>query len=93
MEPLRLHWEGKDKGWILDTVLALDPHHVKYVIEKTLPIQIERWRSLPPGDMKDDLEFAIKELQKGKVNQWVIPGNSHFQSTERTSPKKTFYME
>lgn len=94
MEPLKLHWEGRQIGWVLDTITLLSDHHIKYVIEKTVPIQKQRWRSLRPGDEKNELEYAIKLLEAGKIQQWIIPmgdGIAPFQSTERMQPTKFFY--
>ena len=89
---LKLHWEG-EHGWILDTVTLLSPAHIKYVVDKTLPIQLQRWRGLKPGNEKEALGQAIELLKQYKISQWLIEGHAPFQSTQRTTQKQTFYME
>ena len=95
MQPLRLHWEGKELGWVLDTDIHISDGHLRFVLEKSIPIQIERWRGLPPGDIKDDLEYAIKLLQNGNVKQWIRPIDGFttgFKSTVKETSKTIIYM-
>lgn len=68
---LRLHWDDT-AGWILDVPWMMPLDFVKRTIEYALPRQIDRWRSLPPGDKKDALKSNIELLQQGKVTQKIV---------------------
>lgn len=85
---VRLHWDAVD-GWLLDVPVVL-PSIPQPAIDWMVKQQIERWRGLPPGEKKDQLAGAIKDLQAGKIRQLLKDhdgdGYSHpFASTERTT--------
>jgi hypothetical protein len=68
---VRLHWDHQ-AGWILDVPWMMPDDFVKKTIDYAIPRQIDRWRSLPPGSKKDDLEASIKLLQQHKVTQKIV---------------------
>ncbi len=68
---VRLHWDA-EAGWILDVPWNLPNDFVKRTAEYAVPRQVDRWRALPPGEKKDELERAIKLLQAGKVTQKIV---------------------
>lgn len=70
MNALRLRWI--DGSWLLDVPAPLSNLALQRVIEWALPRQVDRFRSLPPGDKKDELKGAIEALQAGRVQQRVV---------------------
>lgn len=68
---LRLHWDS-EIGWILDVPILLPDHVVSSSIKWAIPLQVDRYRSLPIGDKKDELKKAIKLLIQGKVQQRIV---------------------
>lgn len=92
-EPLRLHWDAVN-GWMVDVPTPLTERQLQGIIDWSVPKQIDRWRSLPVGDKKDQLELAIKDLMAGKLNQRVLDEHgvfNIFKSTERTSTRVISY--
>lgn len=88
----RLHLT--DIGWVLDVPHALPAQTLARIAKWALPHQLDRLRSLPPGDRYDALSDACKLLQQGKIIQRVVGqrGNSlgdivGFQATKATSTK------
>lgn len=71
MKNYRLHWDAKE-GWVVDTDIALSDFQLKKICDWATPRQVDRWRSLPPGEKKDELGKAIKLLQKGAIRQRVV---------------------
>lgn len=71
MRNLRLHWDAQ-AGWYLDVPAALSRPALQRVIDWALPRQIDRWRSLPVGDRRDQLATAIQQLQDGLVEQRLV---------------------
>jgi len=68
----RVYWTGT--VWHVQIAHAIDPRMAKNIIDFLRPIQVQRWRSLPPGDLKDDCERSIKALDECKIEQ-VFVGN------------------
>ena len=88
-EPMRLHWDA-EHGWLVDVPTALTDRQLQGIIDWSVPKQIDRWRSLPVGEKKDQLKSAIEELQAGKLRQRVLDQHgvfNLFNSTERTSTR------
>lgn len=71
MNNLRLHWDAQE-GWLLDVPTALSKPALQRVVEWSIPKQVARFQSLPPGDKKDDLKRAIESLREGKVRQRLV---------------------
>lgn len=77
MRHIRLYWrapeEGTDSGWFLDTPLLLTGAQLHSLIRRSfLPKQIDRFRSLPPSDKKDQLKLGIEQLKRGEVRQRLV---------------------
>lgn len=73
MRDLNLWYSGDPEvGWYLDVPFALPRSALQRAVEYVLPKQIDRWRSLPHGDMRDDLAKGIRALQAGKIEQRVV---------------------
>lgn len=68
---LRLHWDAQ-QGWILDVPWLLPAAAVRNAAGLAVKKQIDRWRSLPLGEKKDELKEAIEKLQRGEVQQRVV---------------------
>lgn len=68
---LRLHYDA-ERGWLLDVPWLLPTSVVRRVVELAVPKQIDRWRSLPAGEKRDDLKNAIEKLQFFAVQQNVV---------------------
>jgi len=75
MKHYRLHWDAVI-GWIVDVDVALDACQLKKICDWAIPRQIDRWRSLPLGEKKTELEVAIKKLQAYKIQQRVVQDQS-----------------
>lgn len=84
-KPLRLHWDAV-QGWLVDSPTALSDNQLKRICLWAVPKQIDRWRSLPAGTKKDELELAIKDLQKFKLRALIVDDQETavFQSTQST---------
>jgi len=90
-EPLRLHWDV-ESGWILDTQVLLTDRQLEGIVKWALPKQTDRWRGLPAGSKKDELEKALPLLAKGKVQQRLLERDgilTPFAATTRTSSTHT----
>lgn len=70
MNALRLHWTGN--GWILDVPVALSAPATARAVAWSLARQIDRWRSLPPGEKREELSRAIAELRRGNLTQRIV---------------------
>lgn len=68
---LRLHWDA-DHGWIVDVPWAMPEEMLRQVARVALPRQLDRWRSLPPGEKKTELKEALVSLQRLEVRQNVV---------------------
>lgn len=71
MKNMRLHWDA-ESGWLLDVPLYLPNHVLAQVIKWAYPRQLNRLRSLPPGDKRDELERVLPLLKDGKLKQRVV---------------------
>jgi hypothetical protein len=92
---LRLHWDA-EIGWVVDVPFCLPEATISRVVAISLPKQLDRLRSLPPGDRKAELARAIKLLQAGKVEQRLVDANGDgvyemYKTFERTSRKVISY--
>lgn len=93
--PCRLHWDSTN-GWVLDVPTAITNEQLHRVARWAAPRQIERWRSLPPGDRKDELARAIELLKQGKIAQRLIDDDGDgimipFASTEPATTRRYIY--
>lgn len=88
----RLHWDHA-RGWIIDVPTAVTSQQLVRIAQWALPRQIERWRSLPPGARKDELEGAIALLRQGRIAQRLIDHDGDgvsipFAATEPTTTRR-----
>lgn len=63
----RVYWTGR--VWHVQLTHALSSQMVDNIIAYLRPIQLQRWRSLPPGDLKDDCLRSLRALDKRKIVQ------------------------
>lgn len=68
---VRLHWDDKN-GWILDVPWVLPDDFLRKVVSYSIPKQVDRWRSLPTGEKRDDLGLAIQSLKRLEIRQNVV---------------------
>lgn len=93
MGGLRLHWDAT-QGWILDVPVALTEEQLHRVAKWAFEIQVQRWRSLMPGERKEEAARSLKALEQGKISQRLVDADNDgiitsFASTTRVKP--TFY--
>ncbi|GEM_PF-6396286 len=91
----RLHWDA-ERGWVLDVPTVIAQAQLRRVAQWALPRQIERWRSLPPGDRKDELGRAIEQLKQMRITQRLIDHDHDgvmvpFASTQRATTREGIY--
>jgi len=69
---IRLHWDD-ERGWLLDVPFLLPRSHIVSLIQrKFLPLQIDRFRSLPHSDAREHLKNAIESLKRYEVEQLLV---------------------
>lgn len=93
--PMRLHWDAEN-GWLIDVPTTLTNEQLGRIVKWALPRQIDRWRSLPHGEKREQLAGAIKDLQAGKIHQCLLDTEGDgtlvpFASTERVKPTAYFF--
>lgn len=71
MRYLRLHYDA-EHGVMIDVPFALPEWALKTAIEKAIPKQIDRYRTLPAGPKRDELKSVIEKMQAGQVHQNVV---------------------
>ncbi|HEV8642073.1 MAG TPA: hypothetical protein VGV13_13315 [Methylomirabilota bacterium] len=91
----RLHWDA-EHGWLLDVPVTLGREQLRRIAAWALPKQIDRYRSLPPGDRKDDLGRAIERLGRSEIRQRLVDHDGDgvaipFASTERVNPERRIF--
>jgi hypothetical protein len=68
---LRLHWDA-EHGWMLDVPFMLPDEVVRRVVRFSFPKQLDRFRSLPPGEKREQLKGALEKLQRFEVRQNIV---------------------
>lgn len=78
MKTSRLYWRADPGVWFFDVPTGIPQAVAERAAIANVPRLVEKFRTLPPGDRKDDLKRAIEALQAGKVQQRVVGerGNS-----------------
>ena len=61
-----------NEGWYLDVEEPLPQVAVNSAIAFGIKVNMERYHALPPGDRKDELRGALKDLMAGNVKQRII---------------------
>lgn len=88
---VRLRWVGD--GWWLDVPTALSADQIRRIAAWALPRQVDRWRSLPPGEKKDECRRTIDALKSGLIQQRIVNmDGTVFTSTERVRPERTIFV-
>lgn len=77
MNKPRMWWAGDEKGWVVDVVHILSDSELKRCVEFTLKVQKDRYKTLFPGDRKDECLKTIVALAEGKVSQNAIGLGDH----------------
>ena len=91
MNQPRMWWGGSEKGWILDTEIALTNAEVLRSVEFTAKVQKDRYRTLLPGPMKDECKATIEALALMKVTQNIIgTGDKVIFDAYKSEGKKVF---
>lgn len=87
----RLYWD-KEIGWILEVPTTLSQAQLDGAASWALKRQIDRYRSLPPGERKEQCKQAIEDLQAGKIQQRPCSlDGAVYASTERVNPGRTLF--
>lgn len=91
---LRLHWDAT-WGWILDVPVTLSHEQIVRVVTWALPHQIDRWRSLPHGEKREELGKALDRLKRGEIHQRLIDADRDgimipFAASERVHKERTY---
>lgn len=78
MKNSRLYWRAEPGVWFFDVPTGIPQAVAERVAIAHVPRLVDKFRTLPPGDRKDDLKRAIEALQAGKVLQRIVGerGNS-----------------
>lgn len=93
MKDLRTKWLGDAEGWVVFAPVALTVGQLRRVATLVEPMQVDRYRSLPPGERKDECKRSIEALRAGRVR--CIAQNREgvvFTSTERTQPERAIFI-
>lgn len=69
MRPARFHYEPTLNALVLDSSVPLTAYQQQRCASFALPVFIQRWTNMPPGDRRDTVARIIKLLQAGK---WVL---------------------
>ncbi|HEV8642173.1 MAG TPA: hypothetical protein VGV13_13820 [Methylomirabilota bacterium] len=91
----RLHWDA-EHGWILDVPVTLQQDQLRRIARWALPRQIDRYRALPPGGRRVELNRAIGALTRGEIRQRLVDHDGDgvsipFASTERVNPERRIF--
>lgn len=72
MRNTRIYWRAEPGVWYFDVQAGLPQSVAVRVASFYVPKLVEKFRTLPPGDKKEDLKRAIEALQSGKVVQRIV---------------------
>lgn len=91
MKQPRMWWAGDDKGWMIDTEVALTHGELIRSIEYTRTVQKDRFKTLRPGSMRDECRKTIEALDLCRVAQNIIgTGDKVLYDAYKSSGKKVF---
>jgi len=92
-QDFRVHWDA-EHGWLIDvrvTGISLTAMQIDHIRQWAHARQTDRWRSLPPGDRKDECRRTIDDLEHGRIRQVITnPEGVIFASTERSTTTRYF---
>lgn len=70
-QPLR--WNRERNRWYLCVPVAVSAPMLQRMVDWAVPRLVDKWRGLPSGDKKLDLEMAIKRLRDDlAIDQHVV---------------------
>lgn len=72
MKTTSIRWSRDRDEWIVESPVQIPALALARLVTWARKPQIDRWRSLPPGDRKDDLKHAIDRLDAGAVVVVVV---------------------
>jgi hypothetical protein len=91
MKQPRVWWAGEEKGWIIDTEVALTNSEVLRSVEYTARVQKDRYRTLMVGPMKDECLATINALAAMRVTQNIVgTGDKVLFDSYKSEGKKVF---
>lgn len=74
MKPPRVHWSPAH-GWVVDTVVGLDPRTIEAVVAYAKRMQLDRVRSWPHGDRREIAMRALAQLTPASIRQNLLPAH------------------
>lgn len=79
-------YDGNLDMWYFDVPFAVSSKMMRGVRDFVLRVNVDRARSLPPGDRKDFVTRGIEALKKNRIKQRIAKKGEHvlFQATEGT---------
>jgi hypothetical protein len=84
-------WAGDEKGWMIDTEIALTEGEVKRCSDFTMKVQLDRLRTIRPGTVRDECKRTIAALKAGKVIQNIVgTGDKVLYDAYKSDGKKVF---
>jgi hypothetical protein len=91
MNQPRMWWAGDEKGWVIDTEIALTNGEVLRCVEFTKRVQKDRFKTLRPGPMKDECMRTVMALSAMKVTQNIVgTGDKVLYDAYKSEGKKVF---
>ena len=91
MNKPRMWWAGDEKGWVIDTEVALTKSEMLRSVEYTAKVQKDRYRTLAPGTLKDECGRTIAALASFRVTQNLIgTGDKVLYDAYKSDGKKVF---
>jgi len=91
MNKPRIWWAGDDKGWVIDTEVALTQSEMLRCVQFTEKVQKDRYRTLMPGTLKDECGRTITALSNFRVTQNMIgTGDKVLYDAYKSDGKKVF---
>jgi hypothetical protein len=69
---LRMLWDAQRGRWSVEVPHGVNAASLLSCIDFALPIQEQRYRGLPPGDVRDDCLRALTALRERKVDPIVV---------------------
>jgi len=68
--PLRVYYNA-EFGWCIDVPTPVSAAMIRAAAEWSYKMNLDKWRSMRPGDQKDRLGAALPSLREGKIRQVI----------------------
>lgn len=89
---VRMRWDA-ERGWLVFAPVVLSTSQLSRIAQWAEPKQVDRYRSLPPGERKEECARAVQDLRDGRVQCVIQNGDGVlFESTERTRPDRSIFV-